>query len=211
MKIQAILTTLKDVMTKEQEIRGLQIDVTIAQDMMAEEQGLKKTIARCRLADAEKALAAKHAEIATLLATLPPTDAFNVKIYRDYVRYLLVQEELVAAKKVAEEELVAAKASSSTNTWKWSGRKEGPKESAIVTIAKKKIVELEAQAERNKGFSRLLCDYMAVEIDTESYNEEIALWDAGGPMPPRVKAAEDLFIKEMLEGCVSLPIWKVRA
>ena len=210
MKIQDILNTLKDAMAKEQEIRGLEIDVSIARDMLAGEQGLKKTIARCRLADAEKALAAKHAEIAALIATLPPSDTFNVRIYRDYARYLMTQEELIAAKKVAEEELVSAKASSSTNTWKWSGRKEGPKESATVTIAKRKIAELEAQAEKSKALNQVLCDYMAAEIDTEIYNEEIASWDAGGPMPARVKAAEELFIKEMLEGCVSLPIWKVR-
>jgi len=195
MNINDVISNVEKLFRMEPELRRLRGEVIVTRDAYeAEPTGMKRTIARCRLSDAQKALDAHVAAMGLIDAILPPKATMPLAEFcRAVARARIRGQELMAQKAAAEAELVTVKEAGKGNDWKWKGRGDPP----LVVIAHKKIAELEAQIATHATSVLEMEAYVAEEMAWDTYTAELAAWTPGTALPERYRVAEAARIEQM--------------
>lgn len=164
-----------------------------------------------RAAGAE-AIAKLETRIADLTATLPPIEDTP---WPEGINAVAVgradRNALLKRMEDNDKQIAAALKDAEKDAWKWSGRKEGPKEPAIVAELRAANVDLETQIEaieeRLKPFETILAD------EERAIAEQTAVdnWVADGywrTPPAHVTAYSRAFHRELQAGCHRLRLPK---
>lgn len=156
-----------------------------------------------------------RATIAELTAVLPPPESIpmigSIRVLAELNAEMTTLAEQLTAN---EKEMERLKKEASKDAWKWSARKEGPKESAAVvalretnTTLNTKLEELERKAE---PFRKLL----AMEQRAQDEEAQLRAWAASGyadPRPAPIVAMLDAYRRELEEGCERLRLPRKRS
>jgi hypothetical protein len=195
MNINDVISNVEKIFRMEPELRRLREEVVMTREAYdAEPTGIKRTLARCRMSDAQKALEAHVAAMGLIDAILPPRATMPLAEFcRAVARARIRGQELMAQKANAEAELVTVQESGKANDWKWKGRGDPP----LVVIARKKIAELEAQIADHAASVLEMEAYVAEEMSWTAYTEELAAWTPGTSLPERYRVAEAARIEQM--------------
>jgi len=195
MMINEIINTLEKAMRMEPDVKRLSQEVSAGNDASQHVTvGINRTLTRLRLADAEKALAEKRAELEAVYATLPPKESIPyAEFCRTVARNRMRQSDLEAEKVAAEADLVATQQAGKGNEWKWKARGDPP----LVAIARKKIADIETQLAELATRTIEEEAYVREETEFEDYTAELAAWTPDKRLPERFRRAVSDEISQM--------------
>jgi len=182
-------------------------EIKAARVAVAEATGYKATIARSRLADAEKAVADIDATLDLMKASLPSCPSGQPIVwfasrYADYMRQRLVLEGKAGE---AEKQLAAALEEAKKGAWKRKGA--DMKETIPVAAARKQVEDITAKiAELDRCYQStktIIDDERRVERETNALDA----WVHGsGPMPDFIRQRQKQEEAALMKGCVSLKL-----
>lgn len=183
-----IINIVERVYRMQDELPALREAVADASVQLAQADGLKKTVARCKLKDAESSLAAKMEEIDTLGTSIPaPVEIPCSKAIEQIALLRLNREEAQKAVDLAKSRLDAETAKAQSGTW----RPKGAKPSLTLLYAQSELTNKEASLSE---IDREIKSHMR-EVETAEEERladaEMDAWIHGSGPRPRVLIERD--------------------
>jgi hypothetical protein len=154
-----------------------------------------------------------EANLKQLRDILPATYAFPEAIQRA-ADHRIEHDNMVAQLLDIEKKITAAKDVAKTQAWKYTHRKDGPKEPAEVTALREQHAVIDAKIEAIDEAISPLMRVLAAEEKAQAEATETRMWAARGFMDPvpecilRMRAAD---AKELEAGCERLKMPKMRS
>lgn len=196
-----IINVVERVYRMQDELPSLRNEVAAASVELEQAEGLKKTVARCKLNDAETALAAKMKEIDTLGTSIPAPD--EIPCSKAIERIALLRINRNSSKKAVD----LAKSRLDAETAKGSWRPKGAKPSLTVLYAQSEMTAAEAViAEIDREIKSLMREINAAE-EQRLADEEMDAWIRGtGPKPRVLLERERLEWEDFQRTATRLPV-----
>lgn len=146
------------------------------------------------------------ASIQQLRDLLPAVYPFPDAIRRA-AEHRILHDDLVTLLVSTEEKLKKAEEISKLQAWKYSGRKEGPKESSEVVSLREDIRSIEGRIDRMDEAIAPLLRLLAQEEASIAVGVQIRAWKSGDPDLPCVLSQRAEHVREIVrEGCERLPL-----
>jgi hypothetical protein len=180
-----IINVVERVFRMQNELPALRNEVATASDELTRADGLKKTVARCRLKDAEAALAAKMEEIDCLGTSIPAP--FEIPCSKTIERIALLRINRDSSKKVVD----LAKSRMDAETAKGAWRPKGAKPPLSVLYVQKEMDIAVAALEKIDSEIKSLTREVDVAEEQRLTDEEMGAWIRGDGPRPRVLVERD--------------------
>lgn len=201
-----IINVVERVYRMQDELPALREAVADASVELARAEGLKKTVARCKLNDAESALVAKMNEIDTLGTSIPaPVEIPCAKAIEQIALLRLNREEAKKAVDLAKSRLDAEMAKAQAGTW----RPKGAKPSLTMLYAQSELTNSEvALAEIDREIKSHMREVDAAE-EQRLADAEMDEWlYRDGPRPRVLVERDRREWDEFLRNAIRLPVRK---
>ena len=199
-----IITVVERVFRMQDELPALREAVAAASAELMRADGLKKTVARCKLNDAEAALAAKMEEINALGTSIPAPDEIPcAEAIERIARLRLDRENAKKAVDLAKSRLDAETEKAKTGTW----RPKNAKPSLTMLYAQSELTNSEATlADLDREIKAHMSDVDEAE-EQRLADAEMDAWIRGDGPRPRVLVERDKAEwEEFLRTAIRLPI-----
>jgi hypothetical protein len=183
-----IINIVERVFRMQNELPALRNEVAAASDELTRADGLKKTVARCRLKDAEAALAAKMEEINCLGTSIPTP--FEIPCSKAIERIALLRINRDSSKKavdLAKSRLDAETAKAYVGAWRPKGAKPPL---SVLYVQKEMDIAVAALEEIDREIKSLMREVDAAE-EERIIDVEIDAWIRGVGPRPRILVERD--------------------
>ena len=199
-----MINVVERVFRMQDELPSLREEIATATVELEKAEGLKKTVARCKLRDAETALAAKISEINILGTSIPSPDEVPCARAIEHIALLrTTRESQVKAVERAKSRLDEVNRKSQSGSW----RPKGALPPLGVLHAQKEVAIIEGEiAETDRTIASHMRDVAAAEEERLADAEMDEWLYRDGPRPRVLVERDRLEWEEFMRNAIRLPL-----